>query len=90
MVGNTSAFCIATVKLVPVPGGDGSTYVTVPVSVAEKAAQEAADALVVCQRCVGALIVGRKDKTHSAEIAQLAGVMASSGIVLLGATLNEY
>ena len=53
-------------------------------------AQEAADALVVCQRCVGALIVGRKDKTHSAEIAQLAGVMASSGIVLLGATLNEY
>ena len=53
-------------------------------------AQEAADALVVCQRCIGALIVGRKDKTRGSEITQLAGVMGSSGIVLLGATLNEY
>jgi len=34
--------------------------------------------------------VGRKDKTKSTEIAQLASVMSSSNITLLGASLNEY
>ncbi len=53
-------------------------------------AQEASDALVICQRARGALIVGRKDKTKATEIAQLSQVMASSHITLLGASLNEY
>ena len=53
-------------------------------------AQEASDALVICQRARGALIVGRKDRTKAGEIAQLASVMATSHITLLGASLNEY
>ena len=53
-------------------------------------AQEASDALVICQRARGALIVGRKDKTKSTEVAQLASVMNNSNITLLGASLNEY
>lgn len=53
-------------------------------------AQEASDALVICQRARGALIVGRKDRTKASEIAQLASVMAQSHITLLGASLNEY
>ena len=53
-------------------------------------AQEASDALVICQRARGALIVGRKDRTKASEIAQLASVMATSHITLLGASLNEY
>jgi Mrp family chromosome partitioning ATPase len=53
-------------------------------------AQEASDALVICQRARGALIVGRKDKTKSTEVAQLASVMSNSNITLLGASLNEY
>lgn len=53
-------------------------------------AQQAADAQVIAQRARGALIVGRKDHTKSSEIAQLASILASSGVTLLGATLNEY
>ena len=53
-------------------------------------AQEAADAQVVAQRARGCLIVGRKDRTRSKEIAQLAGVLSNSGIEILGATFNEY
>lgn len=53
-------------------------------------AQEASDAQVVAQRARGCLIVGRKDRTRSKEIAQLAGVLSNSGIEILGATFNEY
>lgn len=53
-------------------------------------AQEASDAQVVAQRTRAALLVGRKDKTRSAELAQLSNVMTSSGISILGATLNDY
>ncbi len=53
-------------------------------------AQEAADAHVVAQRARAALLVGRKDKTRSKEIAQLTGILSNSGINVLGATLNEY
>lgn len=53
-------------------------------------AQQAADAQVIAQRAKGALIVGRKDHTRSAEIAQLASILSSSGVTLLGATLNDY
>lgn len=53
-------------------------------------AQQAADAQVIAQRARGALIVGRKDHTKSSEIAQLASILSSSGVTLLGATLNEY
>src|SRR5690606_14998434 len=47
-------------------------------------AQEASDALVICQRAGGALIVGRKDKTKASEISQLAAVLNNSNITLLG------
>lgn len=53
-------------------------------------AQQASDAQVVAQRARAALIVGRKDKTKSNEISQLAAVMAGSGIKILGAALNDY
>lgn len=53
-------------------------------------AQQASDAQVVAQRAKGALIVGRKDRTKSAELAQLGSILTSSGVTLLGATLNEY
>ena len=53
-------------------------------------AQQASDAQVVAQRARAALIVGRKDKTKSSEIGQLGQVMTSSGVKLLGATLNTY
>lgn len=53
-------------------------------------AQESSDALVIAQRANGVLIVGRKNKTKSSEIAQLSSVMGNSGIAILGATLNEY
>ena len=53
-------------------------------------AQEASDAHVIAQRAGACLIVGRKDRTRSREIAQLAGVFSSSGIAILGATFNEY
>lgn len=53
-------------------------------------AQQASDAQVVAQRARAALIVGRKDKTKSAEIAQLGGVISAGGVKILGATLNEY
>jgi len=53
-------------------------------------AQEASDAMVIGQRAGAALIVGRRNKTKATEIAQLASVMASSNIALLGASLNEY
>lgn len=53
-------------------------------------AQQASDAQVVAQRARAAVIVGRKDKTKSAEIAQLGAVMSSAGVKILGATLNEY
>ena len=53
-------------------------------------AQQAADAQVIAQRAKGALIVGRKDHTKSSEIAQLASILSTSGVTLLGATLNEY
>ncbi len=52
-------------------------------------AQEASDANVVAQRAGAALIVGRKDRTKSSELSQLAGIMGNSGITILGATLNE-
>lgn len=53
-------------------------------------AQQAADALVIAQRARGVLIVGRKDRTKSSEIAQLAGILSGSGATVLGSTLNEY
>lgn len=53
-------------------------------------AQQASDAQVVAQRARAAIIVGRKDKTKSTEISQLGAVMTSSGVKLLGATLNSY
>ena len=53
-------------------------------------AQEASDAMVIGQRAGAALLVGRRNKTKATEIAQLASVMASSNIALLGASLNEY
>ena len=52
-------------------------------------AQEASDAHVVAQRTRSVLLVGRKDKTRSAELSQLAGIMSNSGIQILGATLNS-
>ncbi len=53
-------------------------------------AQEASDASVIAQRVRAALIVGRKDRTRSAELNQLAAIMTSSGIQILGATLNSF
>lgn len=53
-------------------------------------AQEASDAMVIGQRAGASLIVGRRNRTKASEISQLASVMASSNIVLLGASLNEY
>jgi len=53
-------------------------------------AQEASDAHVISQRARAALIVGRKNKTRSQEISQLSSILKSSGISVLGATLNEY
>jgi receptor protein-tyrosine kinase len=52
-------------------------------------AQEAADAHVVAQRTRAVIIVGRKDKTKSSELAQLAGIFSGSGVQILGATLNS-
>jgi receptor protein-tyrosine kinase len=52
-------------------------------------AQQSSDAHVVAQRAGAALIVGRKDRTRSSEITQLASILANSGIQVLGATLNE-
>ncbi len=52
-------------------------------------AQHSSDAHVVAQRAGAALIVGRRDRTKSTEIAQLAGIMAHTGIRILGTTLNE-
>jgi Mrp family chromosome partitioning ATPase len=43
----------------------------------------------VAQRAGAAIIVGRKNKTKSTEIAQLASIMVNSGIQILGTTLNE-
>lgn len=53
-------------------------------------AQQAADAQVISQRAGAAVIVGRKDRTKSSEISQLAGILSGSGVTLLGAMLNEY
>lgn len=53
-------------------------------------AQQASDAQVIAQRTRGALLVGLKGKTKSSELAQLAAILGSSGIQILGATLNEY
>jgi receptor protein-tyrosine kinase len=53
-------------------------------------AQEASDAHVVSQRARAVLLVGRKDRTRAREIAQLSSIFTSSGISVLGATLNEY
>ncbi len=52
-------------------------------------AQQSSDAHVVAQRAGAAIIVGRKNKTKSTEIAQLASIMVNSGIQILGTTLNE-
>jgi receptor protein-tyrosine kinase len=52
-------------------------------------AQQSSDAHVVAQRAGAALIVGRKNRTRSTEISQLASIMANSGIQILGTTLNE-
>ncbi len=53
-------------------------------------AQQATDAQIVGQRTHGAMIVGRKDKTQTNEIIQLADVMRGAGIQILGAALNDY
>ena len=52
-------------------------------------AQQSSDAHVVAQRAGAALIVGRKNRTRSSEIAQLSQILTNSGIQVLGATLNE-
>jgi len=52
-------------------------------------AQEASDAHVVAQRTRAVIIVGRKDKTKSSDLAQLAGIFSGSGVQILGATLNS-
>lgn len=52
-------------------------------------AQQSSDSHVIALRAGAALLVGRKDRTKSTEIAQLASIMANSGIRILGATLNE-
>jgi protein-tyrosine kinase len=52
-------------------------------------AQQSSDAHVVSQRAGAALIVGRKDRTRSTEIAQLSAIMSNSGIQILGTTLNQ-
>jgi Mrp family chromosome partitioning ATPase len=44
---------------------------------------------VVAQRTRAVIIVGRKDKTKSSELAQLAGIFSGSGVQILGATLNS-
>ena len=51
-------------------------------------AQEATDAHVVAQRTRAVVLVGRKDKTKSSELTQLAGIFSGSGVQILGATLN--
>lgn len=53
-------------------------------------AQEASDAHVVALRARACLLVGRKDKTRTRELTQLAAVYTNSGISVLGSTLNEY
>lgn len=53
-------------------------------------AQEASDAHVIAQRARACLLVGRKDKTRTRELSQLAAVYNNSGITVLGSTLNEY
>lgn len=52
-------------------------------------AQQSSDAHVVAQRAGGAIIVGRRGRTKSSEISQLAAIMANSGIRILGSALNE-
>jgi protein-tyrosine kinase len=52
-------------------------------------AQHSSDAHVVAQRTGAALVVGRKHRTRRAEIAQLGAIMSSTGIRVLGTTLNE-
>jgi receptor protein-tyrosine kinase len=52
-------------------------------------AQQSSDAHVIAQRAGAAVVVGRKGRTRSAEIGQLASIMTHSGIRILGTTLNE-
>lgn len=52
-------------------------------------AQQSSDSHVIALRAGAALLVGRKNRTKSTEIAQLASIMANSGIQILGSTLNE-
>jgi Mrp family chromosome partitioning ATPase len=44
---------------------------------------------VIAQRAGAAIVVGRKGRTRSSEIGQLASIMTHSGIRILGTTLNE-
>lgn len=53
-------------------------------------AQQAADGLVTAKRAGACLIVGRKDKTRSANIVKLATIFSDSGIEVLGAIFNEH
>ena len=52
-------------------------------------AQPSSDAHVIAQRAGAAIVVGRKGRTRSSEIGQLASIMTHSGIRILGTTLNE-
>jgi receptor protein-tyrosine kinase len=52
-------------------------------------AQQSSDAHVIAQRAGAAIVVGRKGRTRSTEIGQLASIMTHSGIRILGTTLNE-
>ncbi|MFN9775122.1 MAG: polysaccharide biosynthesis tyrosine autokinase [Burkholderiales bacterium] len=52
-------------------------------------AQQSSDAHVIAQRAGAALIVGRKDRTRSAELSLLTSILSNTGIRVLGATLNE-
>ena len=52
-------------------------------------AQQSSDAHVIAQRAGAAVVVGRKGRTRSSEIGQLASIMTHSGIRILGTTLNE-
>lgn len=52
-------------------------------------AQQSSDAHVIAQRAGAALIVGRRDRTRSAELSQLTSILTNTGIRVLGATLNQ-
>jgi receptor protein-tyrosine kinase len=53
-------------------------------------AQQASDAQIIAERAKAALVVARKDTTKSSELGQLAAILSSTGVTLLGTMLNEY